>query len=276
MNQFESTAKRLASAFAVLAVWMLAVPAGASAEVSHDALWGNGPDSCLGPSEMNVHGLAPLMSKTTKTWARSSSTTAPGSQLASVAADRASSESRQLRSVDAETTERVETCLENADPTARSHQICLENVDVPASVVPTLVAEVRAFDQTENVLAKAHRLAGADPTDAESAPTIPNRADAPKSLPLAQIPTPPNQPDPTASCTASNPEECRNLPPRGTLNLESSPTPPRVRPAQIDWDDDVEPADEEDTPAGTVVGPAEGYDDPPMKPPQTDPGVIRG
>lgn len=287
MTEVETTARCVVGALGAFVACMLALSADVSAEVSHDTLWGESPGSCANRTKMENHGLASALSPAEASWARRSSAAASSpAPFEDAASDRdatvKATDATKLWSVDEETSAEVASCfdaVEDSDEAVRSHRLCLERADVPASLVPKLVAEVRALEQTDGVLDTVHRLAKVESAEGESSDESTEstaragRTDGPKSLPLAQVPTPPNQPDPDASCTASNPDRCRSLPPRPTLDLESSPTAPRLPSSQLEEDGEIEPDEDDPSPAGPRVGPAEGYDSPPDKPPKRSGGI---
>ena len=127
---------RILGSLALMAAVVLVGPATASAEVSHDVLWGGGPTSCVNYGAVEQKGLVSFIEEPapTSTDPSHSSTT---TELASTA-----------------------PCFDLSTDEENSNNVCFEKAGVPASVVPKLLAKARALEQSQRLVALAEHLVG--------------------------------------------------------------------------------------------------------------------
>ena len=244
-----STICRMLGACAALVVCLGAYAPSASAEMTHDSLWGadssSASGSCVNHGILEHEGFVSLMSQgESSTAQKNASEISPAIQKqASLASD----------------------CLADSDGSKRSNNLCFEKSGVPASVVPQLLAKSRALEQSENVVDVARAIvdAQAGGSDRESET---RRVVASRKGPVGTIP--PSQPNPKSSCTAQ-PDNCRSLPPvPPSLDVEASGAAPQLPDESPEFSESDDPADE--VPAGSSrVGPSDGHASPPLKPPRT-------
>jgi hypothetical protein len=218
-----------------MAVVVLLGPATASAEVSHDVLWGAGPTSCVNYGAVEQKGLVSFIDES-----------APSSTQVSQ-----SSSTDELAS--------TAPCFDLSTDEEKSNNVCFEKAGVPASVVPKLLAKARALEQSQRLVALAEHLVGQQQEEDDW------REEGPKSLPLADLP--PAGPNPQQSCTGQ-PDTCRSLPPLPPeLTLQASGASARETAAGLPLPDRPEP-NEQAALTHQRIAPSDGYDSPPDKPPR--------
>jgi len=155
---------------------------------------------------------------------------------------------------------RYSSCMEQSGQTHISFDVCLQGAGGPASVLPSLVDRFRAAPASSILLA----------VDRESGnPLAELDADAPRSVPVSEVPQVPNRSSSDSTCTADRSDQCRSLPPGPAhLNVEASPIPPTVRGSATETPERPDP---DETPPRFVhtIDRSDGYDTPPDKPPRT-------
>ena len=236
---------RILGSLALIAAVVLVGPAPASAEVSHEVLWGGGPTSCVHYGAVEHKGLVSFIDE-------SAPSVEPASQTSSAAViEETVTEAAGLTS--------TPPCFDLSTDGEKSNNVCFEKAGVPASVVPKLLAKARALEQSQRLVALAEQLIDREKLGED------RRVEGPKSLPLADLP--PAGPNPQQSCTGQ-PDTCRGLPPLPPeLTLEASGPSARQAAIAIPMPDRPEPA-EQAAITQQRIAPSDGYDSPPDKPPR--------
>ncbi|MFB6264008.1 MAG: hypothetical protein ABEL76_10355 [Bradymonadaceae bacterium] len=174
-------------------------------------------------------------------------------------ADRKERATGRSRPASSEASETPCTGISNLE----SMNLCFERAGAPASVRPHLIANFQAEGLSDAVVDRALAAARADESER------PNRAPAVVRV-LSYNPAEPPSPRPSDdSCTAAAPENCKSVPPSPpTLSIDASFPSARNRSISIDSPPRAALLRAVGPPRHDPVGPADGWDSPPNRPPK--------